>query len=400
MSTATTPPDFAPDALVIRTTARDGAAYGGFVWPRKVGAIVKAPDWSPEAVCGRGLHGLLDGNGNWTLLHRPTALWWLVEVVRSECVEIDGDKVKFPRCRVKYFGSSASAVIEIMARFREIQTANGLALVERLSAAATTGYGSAAATTGYGSAAATTGARSAAATTGARSAAATTGYGSAAATTGARSAAATTGAWSAAATTGDGSAAATTGARSAAATTGAWSAAATTGARSAAATTGAGSAAATTGARSAAATTGAWSAAATTGAGSAAATTGAGSAAATTGAGSAAATTGDGSAAATTGRQSIAAALGPDSKAKAGIDGWIVCTAWDKPDIYDWRTWTVACVRAAKVGGVEGVEADTWYRLTLQGEFQEVSDASSRIFGSAKPMCTSSTTTVRHDSHA
>ena len=53
--------EFAPDAYAIRTTDKDGRSHGGFMWPQTIGAIVTAPDWNSEPVCGGGLHGLLDG---------------------------------------------------------------------------------------------------------------------------------------------------------------------------------------------------------------------------------------------------------------------------------------------------------------------------------------------------
>ncbi len=210
--------EFAPDALALRTADKNGRAYGGFQWPTEPGVMVECLDWEPTAKCGNGLHGYLDGLGSRDQLStNPDALHYVVEVVRAECVLIDGDKSKFPRCRVKYVGSFGGALAML-----PLKMVGGIFAQAKTSktAAATTGDGSAAATTGDGSAAATTGYGSAAATTGNYSAAAATGDGSAAATTGNCSAAATTGDRSAAATTGDRSAAATTGYRSAAATSG------------------------------------------------------------------------------------------------------------------------------------------------------------------------------------
>ena len=305
--------DFNPNALVLRTTDKDGRSHGGFQWPREIGALVECPDWKPEATCRNGLFGYLDGMGSRdSLSDAPDALWWIVEVVRAECVLVENDKVKYPRARVAYFGSFGGALARLP-----------LAMVEAIFAQ----------------------------TNASVSAAATTGYGSAAATTGCRSAAATTGNYSAAATTGDGSAAATTGNYSAAATAGDGSAAATTGYRSAAATTGNYSAAATAGDGSAAATTGNYSAAATAGDGSAAATTGNYSAAATTGCRSAAATTG---------LNSIAAALGRDNTASA-CDGGAISIAHFADD------GTLVAVGSFMVG-THGVEAGKAYRLTADGK--------------------------------
>ena len=81
-----------------------------------------------------------------------------------------------------------------------------------------------------------------------------------------------------------------------------------------------------------------------------------------------AAATGDSGHAAATGKWGIAASLGPDATAKAGADGWIALAAWEwSADGHELRH-----VRAAKVGGPEGIQADVVYRLTAAGEFEEV----------------------------
>ena len=168
-----TPGDFTPDALALRTTDAKGRAYGGYQWPVEVGAIVECPDWNPVAKCGNGFHGYLDGLGSRDQCSDSAdALWWIVEVVRAECVLIDGDKGKFPRCRVAYVGSFGGALARL-----PLEMVKGIfAQTEAVSsAAATTGVSSAAATTGYSSAAATTGYRSAAHTSGPSSIAAALG---------------------------------------------------------------------------------------------------------------------------------------------------------------------------------------------------------------------------------
>lgn len=89
-------------ALFLRTTDKDGKAYGGFQWPMEVGAVVSAPDWKPAAKCGNGLHGLLDGLGESSHLDFSIdAIWWIVEA--DDAVDLDG-KRKFPSCRVVAFG--------------------------------------------------------------------------------------------------------------------------------------------------------------------------------------------------------------------------------------------------------------------------------------------------------
>ena len=118
--------DFVPDAFVIRTTDKDGKSYGGFSWPREIGALVEAPDWDPENgaepgdKCGCGLHGLLDGVGDWSLLSSAhDALWWIVGVKRAECVDLDG-KVKYPRGTVVYFGGANGALNTIAKEWKRI----------------------------------------------------------------------------------------------------------------------------------------------------------------------------------------------------------------------------------------------------------------------------------------
>ena len=66
---------------------------------------------------------------------------------------------------------------------------------------------------------------------------------------------------------------------------------------------------------------------------------------------------------ATAGKNAIAAALGVNSAAKA-VEGWLVLAGYN-------ADYTLECVKAAKVGGPEGIKADTYYRLTASGEFIE-----------------------------
>ena len=92
---------------VLRTCKPDGTSHGGFRWPLTVGAIVEAPDWNPKPTCGGGLHGLLRGEGNGSLLDWTEHAAWMVVAV-AEVVDLVG-KVKFPRCRVLHAGDRASA---------------------------------------------------------------------------------------------------------------------------------------------------------------------------------------------------------------------------------------------------------------------------------------------------
>ena len=140
-ASATTPvpvPPPAAIALVLRTCDANRQGHGGFQWPES--GPVAAPDWSPAAVCGRGLHGLLHGEGVGSMLNwEPTAQWLVVEVDASSVVQLDG-KVKFPRGVVVHCGDRLSAT----AYLREREP--GRAIVGSL---ATAGYGGTA-TAGYG----------------------------------------------------------------------------------------------------------------------------------------------------------------------------------------------------------------------------------------------------------
>jgi hypothetical protein len=87
----------------LRTTDKDGKAYGGFQWPMEIGAIVTAPDWLPTNDCGNGLHGLLNGLGNPCHLSFETnKVWWIVAAANA--IDLSG-KHKFETCRVISFGS-------------------------------------------------------------------------------------------------------------------------------------------------------------------------------------------------------------------------------------------------------------------------------------------------------
>jgi hypothetical protein len=100
-------------ALVLRTCAADLSSYNGFTWPNA--GPVECPDWNPRAECGNGLHGLLWGIGDGSLLNWDAdAKWLVVDVVSADVVEI-GAKVKFPRCEVAFCGSKDAAVAMLIA---------------------------------------------------------------------------------------------------------------------------------------------------------------------------------------------------------------------------------------------------------------------------------------------
>ena len=101
--------------LVLRTCAADMSSHGGFVWPEA--GPVECPDWDPTPKCGNGLHGLAWGTGDATMIETGLDRKWLVVKVRtSDVVDIDGDKVKFPRGEVVHCGDQLSATSYLVAR--------------------------------------------------------------------------------------------------------------------------------------------------------------------------------------------------------------------------------------------------------------------------------------------
>src|SRR5690606_1816815 len=103
-------------ALMLRTCAEDMTAHGGFLWP--VEGYVACPDWSPKPCCGYGLHGLLWGEGDGSLLSwDPDARWLVCEVDARQIVELSG-KVKVPCAWVLYCGDRLGATSYLAERAR------------------------------------------------------------------------------------------------------------------------------------------------------------------------------------------------------------------------------------------------------------------------------------------
>ena len=170
--------DFTHDAIVVRTCASDGGSYNGFKYPLTVGSVVVCPDWKPTAKCGNGLHGLLNGIGDWSLVDSGAErLWQIFGVLNAEVVAIDGDKVKFPRGKLLYCGTASGALawfVPEMVKAIQAEAKDNTATGDRGHAAATGDSGHAAAT-GYRGHAAATGDSGHAAATGDRGHAAATG---------------------------------------------------------------------------------------------------------------------------------------------------------------------------------------------------------------------------------
>ena len=88
--------------LVLRTCNEDLTSRGGFRW--KSAGIVKCEDWSEQADCGNGLHGLLWGQGDGSLLNWSEKAKWLVVEVPEKSIVGLGRKVKYPQGKVVYCG--------------------------------------------------------------------------------------------------------------------------------------------------------------------------------------------------------------------------------------------------------------------------------------------------------
>jgi hypothetical protein len=99
---------------VLRTCAANMSTYGGFIWPES--GLVEAPDWSPKAVCGCGLHGLLMGEGDQSHFSvDEDAKWLVVAVAPDTLVDLIGT-VKFPRGEVVFCGDMHGAAEFIIAK--------------------------------------------------------------------------------------------------------------------------------------------------------------------------------------------------------------------------------------------------------------------------------------------
>ena len=93
--------------LLLRTCEADGGSYGGFKWPLTVGAEVSCPDWNPVAECGNGLHGLINGQGDWSLVPiTPGRKIIVFEAVGTVVKLSNGTKAKCAKAIVRWAGES------------------------------------------------------------------------------------------------------------------------------------------------------------------------------------------------------------------------------------------------------------------------------------------------------
>jgi hypothetical protein len=301
--------------LLLRTTDKDGQSHGGSVWPRKVGAVVTAPDWSAEPQCGGGLHGLLWGLGDQGQLSRnDDALWWVVRARAADVVNLDGN-AKVPTCVVRYVGDRAGAVAHLR-RYGGDRCGPIGSLPGELSSS-----------TGYEAASSSTGNRAASSSTGNRAASSSTGHWAASSSTGNRAASSSTGNRAASSSTGYGAASSSTGHWAASSSTGHWAASSSTGYWAASSSTGNRAASSSTGNRAASSSTGHWAASSSTG---------------------------YEAASSSTGYESCAVATGFDGRVRGGANCALVCAERRA----DWSLigW------AFGVTGRDGIKPHTWYR--------------------------------------
>ena len=94
-------------ALILRTCDAQMQSHEGFIWPKS--GKVSAPDWKPTKVCGNGLHGFLNGEGDGSLANwNHDDVWLVARVEKSTIIHLDG-KVKFPSAKVLLAGTREEA---------------------------------------------------------------------------------------------------------------------------------------------------------------------------------------------------------------------------------------------------------------------------------------------------
>jgi hypothetical protein len=110
--TPSTPPT--KTTFMLRTCAADMSSYyGSFIYPTS--GMVECPDWSPRKACGNGLHGLLHGKGDYSLMNDAADAKWLILAVNADdVVEIDSAKCKVPRGEVVFVGTGSEAVAKLL----------------------------------------------------------------------------------------------------------------------------------------------------------------------------------------------------------------------------------------------------------------------------------------------
>ena len=126
-------------ALVLRTCDANLQSYNGFQWPES--GPVECPDYQPTSECGYGLHGLLWGEGDGSLLNWDQSAKWLVVrvAVDAELIDLEG-KVKFRRGEVVHCGDRLSATGYLIERLTRAASVVGAIMTAGDAGTATAGY--------------------------------------------------------------------------------------------------------------------------------------------------------------------------------------------------------------------------------------------------------------------
>ena len=103
-------------AYILKSIPADCRARNGFLWPTEPGAIVTAPDWDPAPQCGGGLHGAINGAGDYSLFcWDDDAVWICAEIIGDDIVDLGG-KVKVRQCRIICAGARDAAAGYLVAQ--------------------------------------------------------------------------------------------------------------------------------------------------------------------------------------------------------------------------------------------------------------------------------------------
>jgi hypothetical protein len=105
MTTTTKKPKY---VYVLRVNdAENKSCRKTFQYPKR--GTVTAPDWSPDPVCGGGLHGWENGEGDSSVAEwYDDGVWLVLKVLESDLVRLGG-KVKFKTGTIAHAGTKESA---------------------------------------------------------------------------------------------------------------------------------------------------------------------------------------------------------------------------------------------------------------------------------------------------
>ena len=98
---------------LLRTCDTNLRSYNNFQWPQS--GFVKCPDWSPKQKCGNGLHGLVNGDGNYDLLDWSSDAKWLVWSTEEEIINLNR-KAKAKSGFVEFVGGRKEATDFIISK--------------------------------------------------------------------------------------------------------------------------------------------------------------------------------------------------------------------------------------------------------------------------------------------